>query len=73
MLKITILLAIFIVWHYIGAYSYIHVMNAHKKEHKIKWRRREVRQVPLFGLLGPFAYVVGSLIRKAKPNPRYEY
>jgi hypothetical protein len=64
----TIILITFIVWNYIGSFGYIRVINQHKKEYRIKWRRREVRLVPLFGLLGPFAYIAGKIMRKPKVN-----
>ena len=62
----SFILISFIVWNYIGSYGYIAVINEHKKQYRIKWRRREVRLVPLFGLLGPFAYIAGKMMRKPK-------
>jgi hypothetical protein len=65
-MQTLIIILAFFAWTSLGSYGYIYNCNQHKKKHGQKWRRREVRLVPLFGILGPFSYLAAEVIKKPK-------
>ena len=52
-----------IAWLYIGMYGYMYWMNKRNRKYSRKWRTHEVKSIPMMGLLGPFSFIIGIIIK----------
>ena len=52
-----------IAWLYIGMYGYMYWINKRNKKYSRKWRTDEVYIIPMMGLLGPFSFIIGIIIK----------
>ena len=55
---------IVITWIYLGMYGYIYWINKRNKLYHKKWRSYEVRSIPMMGVFGPLAFIVGFILFK---------
>jgi len=52
-----------ITWLYLGMYGYMYWMNKRNRKYSRKWRTHEVNAIPMMAFFGPFAFIIGIIIR----------
>jgi hypothetical protein len=57
-----LLAAIIVLWTYMGMYGYIYWTQKTNDYLHRKWRRDEIKLIPIMGILGIFSYIVGHII-----------
>ena len=62
------LVALTVIWVFIGTQSYIYWVNRYNRLHYKKWRKTQIDFIPLIGLLGPITYITGLIIFNNKIN-----
>lgn len=61
-----LLVAIVLLWLFMGMYGYIYWTQKSNDTSHRKWKRDEVKLIPIMGILGIFSYVVGHMLYNNK-------